>query len=193
MKRSYPTPPHEADSRRQPAARAVYERVRALHPARRSQHRRQSGSVTVEFALILPLLVLLIVMVIDFGRAYNYWIDTTHLASEGARLAAVGKAPGGDLADYIKQQANTAELRDGGSDSVPGALVVCLTYPDPDGGSTDNPTPRTGDPVKVSVSSEYNWIPLVGDEFDLSGAKISSSSTHRLETNDPLEDGCTEA
>ena len=154
--------------------------------------------MTVEFALILPLLVLLIVMVIDFGRAYNYWIDTTHLASEGARLAAVGKAPGGgedgeDLANYIKQQANTAELKDGGSDSVPGALLVCVTYPDPDGGSTDNPTPGTGDPVKVTVSSNYNWIPLVGDEFDLSGAKISSSSTHRLETSDPLEDGCTEA
>jgi Flp pilus assembly protein TadG len=164
-------------------------------PAPEAESRCQQserGSVTVEFALVVPILVLMIVMVIDFGRAYNYWIDTTHLASEGARLAAVGKAPGDDLVEYIRQQANTAELRDGGSDSVEGKLVVCLSYPDPDGGSVDNPSPGTGDPVKVRVSTAYNWIPLVGNEFDLSAAEISGSATHRLETSEPLDDGCTE-
>ena len=55
----------------------------------------ESGVALVEFAMVLPLLLILLLLILDFGRAINYWIDTTHLASEGARLAAVDKAPGG--------------------------------------------------------------------------------------------------
>ena len=55
----------------------------------RRRLRGESGAAIVEFALILPFLVLIIVLMLDFGRAFNYWISVTHLASEGARLAAV--------------------------------------------------------------------------------------------------------
>ena len=42
----------------------------------------------LEFALILPLFLLMVSPASSTsGRAINYWIDTTHLASEGARLA----------------------------------------------------------------------------------------------------------
>jgi len=48
------------------------------------------GAATVEFALVLPLLLTLIVGMIQFGVAYNAYLGVTHAAREGARMAAVG-------------------------------------------------------------------------------------------------------
>jgi Flp pilus assembly protein TadG len=113
----------------------------------------ESGVAIVEFALVLPLLMLLIVAIFDFGRALNYWADTTHLASEGARLAAVDRIPEGtSLQAWLREEADTGELRDGGSDSVPDQLEVCVT---PEGD-------EVGDPVEVTVRTTYHWIALLG-------------------------------
>jgi len=51
---------------------------------------RDRGSVAVEFALLLPVLLLIIFGVIDFGRMINVQITLTQAAREGARLASLG-------------------------------------------------------------------------------------------------------
>ncbi len=51
------------------------------------------GQATVEFALVLPILLLLIGGGIQFGLAFNYWLDLNHIASEGARWASVNRLP----------------------------------------------------------------------------------------------------
>ena len=53
--------------------------------------RDESGTALVEFAFVLPLLLVLILGIADFGRAFHYWIDSTHLANVTARYAAVNK------------------------------------------------------------------------------------------------------
>ena len=77
----------------------------------------ESGQALVEFALVLPLLLLLVLGMVDFGKAYNYWNDTTHLTAEGARFAAVNRKPDPanplSLQRQILNQADTAELRTG--------------------------------------------------------------------------------
>jgi Flp pilus assembly protein TadG len=60
---------------------------RRRHAASNSRDR---GSVAVEFALLLPVLLLLIFGIIDFGRAINDQITLTQAAREGARLASLG-------------------------------------------------------------------------------------------------------
>src|SRR6266536_3564927 len=50
---------------------------------------REDGVALIEFALVLPLLLLLVLGVIDFGKAFNYKNDETHLANQAARYAAV--------------------------------------------------------------------------------------------------------
>jgi Flp pilus assembly protein TadG len=55
-------------------------------------HRRDRGAAAVEFALLLPLLLLLVFGIIDFGRALNAQITLTQAAREGARLEALGKS-----------------------------------------------------------------------------------------------------
>jgi Flp pilus assembly protein TadG len=53
--------------------------------------RRDRGAAAVEFALLLPLLMLLICGIVDFGRALNAQITLTQAAREGARLEALGQ------------------------------------------------------------------------------------------------------
>jgi len=131
----------------------------------------------VEFALVAPLLLVILFAMLDFGRTFNYWIDATHLANEGARWAVVNKNPAssGSLQDYIQQQADTDELRNGGSSSVPSALEVCISFP---GGSS-----AVGNPVQVTASVTYNWLPFLSEQAlgGLTSTTVSSSSTMRLE------------
>lgn len=135
--------------------------------------RGESGQAAVEFALVLPLLVVIILALIDFGFAFNYWIDQTHLASTGARYAAVGHNPAGSgtLQDYILSQGNTAELRgETATSSLPDAPKVCISYP---AGA------KAGDPVTVKVQAVYHWFP----GLDLTAQTISGTATMRLERN----------
>src|SRR5262252_10068455 len=58
----------------------------------RGGHRgRDRGATAVEFALLLPILLLIVFGIIDFGRALNTQITLTQAARVGARLAAVNQ------------------------------------------------------------------------------------------------------
>jgi Flp pilus assembly protein TadG len=132
----------------------------------------QKGTSLVEFALILPVLALILFGLLDFAKAFNYWNDQTHLAAEGARWAVVNSNPGsGTLQQYLQQQADTSELR--------GLAVVCVAFPtNPDTGTSM----RVGDPVTVTVRSRYTWIPFVSSRAGLSPTTtITGSATMRLE------------
>jgi Flp pilus assembly protein TadG len=51
--------------------------------------RRQDGAAAVEFALILPVLLLILVGIIQFGIVWSQWQVMEGAAREGARCAAV--------------------------------------------------------------------------------------------------------
>jgi Flp pilus assembly protein TadG len=152
--------------------------------------RDDSGAALVEFALVLPLLLLLLFALIDFGKAFNYWIDETHLANTGARWAVVNTNPGsGTLQSYVLSQATTPELRNGGTAAVPAAARVCIAFPvNPATGTSG----RIGDPVEVTVSAQYNWLPFIGGRLGSALVTLTGSATMRLEalpTN--YSAGCT--
>jgi Flp pilus assembly protein TadG len=52
---------------------------------------RDRGAAAIEFALLFPLLMLIVFGIIDFGRALNAQITLTQAAREGARLDALGE------------------------------------------------------------------------------------------------------
>lgn len=52
----------------------------------------ERGAAAVEFALILPILLVLVGGVIDFGRLYLTQIQLSNAARDGVRLAAMGTA-----------------------------------------------------------------------------------------------------
>jgi Flp pilus assembly protein TadG len=55
--------------------------------------RRQHGVVAVEFALLLPMLLMLLFGMMDAGRALQANIIITNISREGANLVARGTAP----------------------------------------------------------------------------------------------------
>jgi TadE-like protein len=59
-------------------------------PPSRGRRAADRGSVAVEFALVLPVLLLIVFGIMDFGRALNAQIALTGAAREGARLVALG-------------------------------------------------------------------------------------------------------
>ncbi len=66
-------------------------------PARARRRVRASGLATIEFALVLPILLLLVLGVIDLSRAIQFNNVLVHLTREGANLAARTTEP----PDYI--------------------------------------------------------------------------------------------
>jgi Flp pilus assembly protein TadG len=134
----------------------------------------ERGTALVEFALVLPILLLLLLGMLDFGKAFNYWNDETHLAAEGARWAVVNSNPAGggsSLQQYIQQQADTTQLRS--------TATVCISFPtNPDTGTSGH----VGDPVSVTVKSTYTWLPFISARARISPSTvIQGTAIMRLE------------
>ena len=74
-----------------PAVRGAEKEAADDRPARSSRHQPgDRGATAVEFALLFPLLMLIVFGIIDFGRVLNAQITLTQAAREGARLDALG-------------------------------------------------------------------------------------------------------
>lgn len=61
----------------------------SVRPQRRSTANSQSGAVAVEFALVLPIFLVLVLGIFEFGRAFNIQISLSEAAREAARYAAI--------------------------------------------------------------------------------------------------------
>jgi len=121
--------------------------------------KNEKGASAVEFALILPILIMLVFGIFQFGIAYNNYITITHAAREGARLAAV------DLNNPLLKQ-----------------IIIERAYPIPitEADITISTPEGTdiGDPVEVEIT--YNItveIPLVGSW----SIPLTSKAVMRLE------------
>ncbi len=87
------------------------------------------GSSAVEFALVLPVLVLLVFGIIEFGRAFNAYVTVTHAAREGARMAAVGRFDAAAVQDRAYPLTGVGVSVSGPSGGTDGYYTVTVTYP----------------------------------------------------------------
>jgi Flp pilus assembly protein TadG len=130
----------------------------------------EEGQAVVEFALVVPLLLVTLFSVIHFGRAFNYWNDETHLTAEAARYAAVNRKPDPtsalSLQQQIKAQADAADLRGA-------AGQVCINFP--------NGTSNQGDPVRVTMTFPFSWMPLISARTGVASTTLTASTVMRLE------------
>jgi Flp pilus assembly protein TadG len=162
-----------------------------------SRLRRRAGSergtALVEFALIAPLLFLVVFGIIEFGRILNAYNQLTQLAGQGARAAAVSRNPDGTA---VGATSGTVDDTDCGA--AMGHSIQCQLskyYARQDSLSNVNvcivnPTPGTpisvGSPVTVKTSYVYNFT--VG-LFGFTQMTLRTSQTERAEGNPTYDVG----
>src|SRR5215210_6049858 len=123
--------------------------------------RNQRGQAMTEFALVLPILALLLFGVIQFGIVFNNYITLTDATRAGARKATVsrrGTDPRGDC---------VAALRRAATDLKASLLTTDCT-------STWQP----GVDVRVTATYPYS-ISLLG--LVVKAGRLSSTTTERVE------------
>jgi hypothetical protein len=123
--------------------------------------RRDEGVAMTEFALILPVFLVIVAGLLGFGRVFFYWIDANHLANETARWAVVDRNPftPKTLQEYARDSGGTLEFTD--SD-------VCISLPEGQ---------EVGDPLEVKVEKPFSFVPLLG----IGDITIKGSATLRIE------------
>lgn len=132
--------------------------------------RQQRGAVLVEFAVILPVLLLIVLGIIYFGRYEDYANQETQLAEEGVRWAALNNNPsttGQNLNAYIQAQAQP-ELQGGSSDVS--AATVWVYQP-------TGATYRQGQPIRVCVATTVRFPTPIGSP----AVTIAQAATMRIE------------
>jgi Flp pilus assembly protein TadG len=127
--------------------------------------RNQEGASLIEFALIMPLLVLLILGIVDAGWAFFQNLEVRHGAREVARMAVVDLDPGGSGATQEARLINEACARMTADDKV----WVALYY---DG--TD-----IGDTVTAVVVRQHSSLTGILPFFD--NIQLSSEVEMRIE------------
>ena len=139
----------------------------------RFQRRRQKGQGLVEFALALPILLLVIMAIVDFARLVVIYTAVSNGAREGSRYGSIG----GLESDTSPQYLDCAGIRAAVRRSA-GAVVqlsdadIVISYDDGnlsnifttcDAGPTASAI-SNGDRVVVEVSTTYRAItPIAGD------------------------------
>jgi hypothetical protein len=143
---------------------------------------RSDGQTLVEFALVLPIFLLIVMGVFELGRAITYWHDLNNTAQVAARYAVVNRYPDcpgtciGFLA-WAKSDLNSGGLRNDASTSV----AAC--YRDDDSSNT----PTAGDPVTVTMTSTFKPAKFL----KLANLTLRGKATLRLEQNNPTNIGLT--
>ena len=114
-----------------------------------------------EFALVLPVLVLLLFGIVQFGITFNHYVTLTDAVRAGARKAAVSRHerdPVGVTVDTVRTAATdlkAADLQIGVQSSW-----------------------EAGDQVKVTASYPYS-IKLLG--LKIKSGRMNSTTTERVE------------
>jgi hypothetical protein len=141
--------------------------------------RDERGQTLVEFALLLPVFLILIVGIINFGIGLNFWLDMQRIANQGARWAAVNSYPG--CPRYSTPGAGCA---------APGAFQTFLSNQKIAKGEVVQPiicfestsgggsAPVAGDPVRVQITRQY---PLRIPFFDFARVTLHARATMRTE------------
>jgi Flp pilus assembly protein TadG len=141
------------------------------------QRASQSGQAVIELALTLPLLLVVVMGIFDFGLMFQHYEVVTNAAREGAR---VGVLPNYTTADA---QARAQQYLSSGGLSASSATINAAVSASPSFGSP----PKTVNQVTVTVAYPYTY-PFVGPMLNLLGGSLGSvqlqaTSTMRVEAN----------
>jgi PKD repeat protein len=143
----------------------------------------------VEFALVLPILLLLTLIALDFGRVYLGWINLQNMTRIAANFAANNPTAWTGTGDAtIQLQYKNQVLADASASNcvlqpVAGVTVPPPTFTDANGDAT----PELGDTAQVGISCQFGVITPVISNIVGGHVNVSSSSVF------PVKSGMTAA
>jgi TadE-like protein len=150
-------------------------RQRLHHLALARAWRSERGTAVVEFALVAPILFMLVFGIVDFARMMNYYNVMTQLAAQGARAAAVNRNPDGSaITSPSSIQQMIHDNYTGPSEVKNDASYhVCILGPIP---------LKSGDPVTVKTEFDFDFIPFIRIASSLTGKlHLTATTTLRAE------------
>lgn len=111
--------------------------------------RSESGTSVVEMAFVLPLLLLLVFAIGDFGIAFTRWISLTNAVREGARAGVVFRTPcNSGTVDTEVQNTVAAFAASSGLDAP--SIVTTVT----------NACGGTGTAMTVAATVPYDYVAM---------------------------------
>ena len=128
---------------------------------------REAGQTLVEFALILPIMLLLIFALVDFGRGFYTWLILTNGAREGARVGATQQ-------DY---NAIVTRIQEATGTLDQDRLTITLT----------NVQGPRGEPIEVDLEYDFEFVTPIGGILNivsggnLEAPTITAHASMRLE------------
>jgi Flp pilus assembly protein TadG len=128
---------------------------------KRIEIRNERGQTMTEFALVLPILALLLFGIIQFGITFNNYVTLTDATRAGARKAAVGR----QVADPVGTA--VAAVRSSAKDLNQGDLSVSVSS-----------SWQSGQDVTVAATYPYS-ISLLG--MVVKSGRLRSETTERVE------------
>ncbi len=137
-----------------------------VHKLFRSYRLFRRGAAVVEFAIVAPVLLLLVFGMIEYGRLIMVQQVLTNATREGARRAVLDGATTSAVTSVVTDYLSTSHIS--------GAVITV----------TPNPPSNAafGEPVTVSAQvsfSEVSWLPT---PMFLSGKTMSATTVMRRET-----------
>jgi Flp pilus assembly pilin Flp len=147
-----------------PFRAARYQRKAANMNASRKKisFRREDGQTMVEFALVIPILCLVLFAIIQFGILYNNYVTLTDATRIGARKAAVSRQQADPVGETVAKVRGAAT----GLDLAKLEVSVAAT------------AWEHGEDVTVEARYPYS-VDLLG--FVVASGKLTSKTTERVE------------
>jgi len=148
-----------------PSLQKTPARTLPFEKSGKSLRKKRRGAAAVEFAVVLPVFVILVFGMIEYGRMVMVQQVITNASREGARTAVLDGAT---------------------TTSVQSAVTTYLTNAQLSGGSsTVSPNPATaasGSPITVTVSIPFSSVSWLPSPMYLGGKTLSASTTMRRES-----------
>ena len=141
------------------------------------QPRKSRGQALVEFALLAPLMLLLVAVGVDAGRLFFTWIEVVNSAREGAAYAAGNPTDTSGITVKSTQEANAQRQ---GGEGVASVVTTCanpakVTIPCSLAAGGNG----TGNTVTVRVNRPFTFLTpmvsgVVGTTFSIGGSATTA-------------------
>lgn len=118
-------------------------------PEAAPRRRRESGTSVVEMAFVLPLVLLLLFAIGDFGIAYTRWNSLTNAVREGARVGVVFRSPCNP--GNVETEIRTTVSNFAASSGLDGAAIVTTIA---------NACAGTGSQLSVTARIPYDYVAM---------------------------------